>query len=69
MHTENSCPERIVLFVLSVDPSQIRVYIIGDPVEPKIVWKKLADQFQKTWANKLTLRKILFSLMLREGNF
>ena len=53
--------------VLSVDPSLL--YIIGDPVDPTIVRKKLADQFQKKiWANKLTLRKRLFALNLREGN-
>ena len=32
------------------------------------MWKKLADQFQKkTWANKLHLRKKLYSLRLKEG--
>ena len=56
----------LATIVLSVDPSLL--YLIGDPVDPTIVWKKLADQFQKTWANKLTLRKRQFSLKLREGN-
>ena len=36
--------------VLSVDPSLL--YLIGDPEDPIVVWKKLADQFQKkTWVN------------------
>ena len=33
------------------------------------MWKKLSDQFQKkTWANKLALRRKLYSLRLREGD-
>ena len=33
------------------------------------VWEKLASQFlKKTWANKLTLRKKLYSLRLKEGD-
>ena len=33
------------------------------------VWKKLADQFQKkTWANKLELRRKLYSLKLKDGD-
>ena len=52
--------------VLSVEPSLL--YLVGDPDDPVAVWKKLADQFQKkTWANKLQLRKRLYSLRLREG--
>ena len=31
--------------VLSVDPSLL--YLIGDPENPVLVWKKLSDQFQK----------------------
>ena len=42
--------------------------MLGDPVDPVAVWKKLSDHFQKkTWANKLHLRKKLYSLRLREG--
>ena len=56
----------LATIVLPVDP--LLLYIIGDPVDPIIVWKKLADQFQKkTWANKLTLIRWLFSLKLRKG--
>ena len=32
--------------VLSLEPSLL--YLIGDPDNPGVVWKKLADQFQKT---------------------
>ena len=44
---------------LSVKPSFF--YLIGDPDDPAVVWKKLADQFQKKmWANELALRRRLF---------
>ena len=57
----------LAMIVLSVDP--FLLYIIGDPIDPTIVLKKLAYQFQKkTLANKLMLRRRLFSLKLREGN-
>ena len=56
----------LAIVVLSVEPSLL--YLIGDPVDPVAVWKKLMDQFQKkTWANKLELRRKLYSLRLREG--
>ena len=36
--------------------------------DPVAVWKKLIDQFQKkTWANKLELRRKLYSLRLKDG--
>ena len=45
------------------------LYLIGDPQDPAIVWEKLANQFQKkTWANKLALRRKLYSLRLRDGD-
>ena len=38
----------LATIVLSADPSLL--YLIGDPEDPIVVWKKLADQFQKkTW--------------------
>ena len=42
----------LATIVLSVDPTLS--YLLGqDPENPAVVWKKLADQFQKkTWANK-----------------
>lgn len=56
----------LAVIVLSIDPSLL--YLIGDPDDPIIVWKKLSDQFQKkTWANKLALRRKLYSLRLKEG--
>ena len=52
--------------VLAVQTSLL--YFIGDPEDPVIVWKKLADQFQKkTWANKLALRRRLYSLKMKAG--
>ena len=53
--------------VLSIEPSLL--HLIGDPEDPIVVWKKLADQFQKkTWANKLELRCKLHALRLRDGD-
>ena len=44
----------LVIIVLAVDPSLL--YLLGDPEDPKAVWKKLEEQFQpKTWSNKLQL--------------
>ncbi len=45
------------------------LYLLGDPVDPRIVWEKLAGQFQrKSWANKLELKRKLFSMKLdKEG--
>jgi len=56
----------LATIVLAVDPSLL--YLIGaDPKDPKVVWKALADQFQRnTWANKLELKRKLFSLRLAE---
>ena len=52
--------------VLSVEPSLL--YLLGDPQDPVIVWKKLCDQFQKkTWSNKLILRRKLLSLKPKEN--
>ena len=52
---------------LSLEPSFL--YLIGDLDDPGVVWKKLADQFQrKTWAHKLALRRRLYSLKLKEDD-
>ena len=58
----------LATIVLAVDPSLL--YMIGpDPVDPVAVWKALSDQFQrKTWANKLDLKRKLFSMRLGEGS-
>ena len=56
----------LAIIVLSVEPSLL--YLIGDPEDPVAVWNKLKDQFQKkTWANKLELRRKLYSLRLKDG--
>lgn len=56
----------LATIVLSVDPKLL--YLLGEPEDPVLVWKKLADQFQKkTWANKLALRRQLYSTRLKEG--
>ena len=53
--------------VLSVDTTLL--YLISDPQDPVIIWKKLADQFEKeTWATRLLdLRCKLQSLQLKDG--
>ena len=57
----------LAIIVLSTEPSLL--YLIGDPENPVTVWRKLADQFQKkTWANKLALRRKLYSLRLKDGD-
>ena len=57
----------LATIALSLEPSLL--YQIGDPDDPGLVWKKLADQFQKkTWDNKLALRRRLYSLKLKEGD-
>ena len=56
----------LATIVLAIDPTLL--YLVGDPVDPEAVWKKLSGQFQKkTWANKLALRKKLFSMKLRDS--
>ena len=55
----------LATIVLTVDPTLL--YLLGEPDSPVTVWEKLAGQFQKkTWANKLTLRRKLYSLRLKE---
>ena len=50
-------------------PTPSLLYLIGDPEDPITVWQKLAGQFQKkTWANKLELRRKLYSLRLKGGD-
>lgn len=56
----------LAIIVLAVDPKLL--YLLGEPEDPKEVWNKLANQFQKkTWCNKLQLRRRLYALKLREG--
>ena len=57
----------LAIIVLSVDPSLL--YLLGDPEDRVVGWKKLSDQFQKkTWANKLSLRRRLNNLRLKDGD-
>jgi len=56
----------LATIVLAVDPSLL--YLIGDPEDPRAVWQKLSGQSQKkTWANKLSLRKKLFTMKLSDS--
>ena len=56
----------LATIVLAIDPSLL--YLIGaDPKDPVVVWKALANQFQRnTWANKLELKRKLFSMKLAD---
>lgn len=47
-----------VLIILSVEPSLF--YLLSDLEDPVFAWKKLSDQFQKMWANKLEMRRLHF---------
>lgn len=49
----------LALIVLSVEP--LLLYLFGNLEDPVVMWK-LSDQFQKKWANKLELRRRLYSL-------
>ena len=41
--------------------------VVRDPENLTVVWRKLADQFQKkTWANKLAFRRKLYNLKLKD---
>ena len=56
----------LATIVLAVEPSLL--YLLGDPEDPVAVWKRLSGQFQKkTWANKLNLRKKLFTMKLSDS--
>ena len=56
----------LATIVLAVGPSLL--YLLGNPEDPIVVWKKLRDQFQKkTWANRLALRRKLHTLQLKDG--
>ena len=56
----------LVIIVLLIELSLL--YLIGEPEDPVIVWRKLRDHFQKkTWVNRLDLRRKLYSLCLKEG--
>ena len=57
----------LATIVLSVDPSLL--YLLGNPVDPVAVWRKLEEQFQKkSWVNRLNLRRKLHSLILKDGD-
>ena len=57
----------LAIIVLSIDPSLL--YLLGDPKDTVVVWTVLSNQFQKnTWANRLTLRRRLHSIRLRDGD-
>ena len=51
--------------VLSIDTSML--YLLGEPKDPIEVWRKLENQFQKNWINKLILSRELYMLHLEPG--
>ena len=57
----------LATIILTLDPNLL--YLLGEPDDLVFVWEKLAEQFQKkSWANKLILRRKLYSLQLKEGD-
>ena len=51
--------------VLALDTTLL--YLLDDPEDPAVVWKTLEDQYQKkSWANRLRLRRKLYSLKVDE---
>ena len=57
----------LATIVLSVDTTLL--YLISDPQDPVVVWRKLAGQFEKkTWATGLDLRRKLHLLHWKMGN-
>ena len=53
--------------VLAIDPKLL--YIIGNPDNPSEVWNKLENVFQqKSFANKLRLKRKLYNLKLSSGD-
>ena len=57
----------LATIVLAVEPKLL--YLIGDPKDPKEVWQKLQDTFQKkSWVNKFRLKRKLYSLKLKPGD-
>ena len=56
----------LTTIVLAVSPELL--YLLNEPEDPVVVWNTLAKQFQKrTWANKLSLRRKLYNLKLKES--
>ena len=56
----------LAIIVLAIEAKLL--YIVGDPVDPLVVWNKLRDTFQrKTWSNKLRLRRRLYGMKLKDG--
>ncbi len=53
----------LAIIVLAVDPSLL--YLLGEPENPGSGWTRLEEQ--KTWANKLHMRRKLYALRLKEG--
>ena len=63
----NRRDKALATIVLAVEPKLL--YLLGDPDDPAVVWEKLQNTFQrKTWANKLRLRRKLYSLRLKNGD-
>lgn len=57
----------LATIVLAVEPKLL--YLIGDPNDPKVVWEKLQDIFQKkSWANKFRLKRKLYNMKLKPGD-
>ena len=55
----------LATIILAVEPSLL--YLLDNPEDPIVMWKKLRDQFQKkTWANRWALYRKLHTLQLKD---
>ena len=58
----------LAIVVLAINPALLYL-LIGEPTDPTGVWTKLENLFQKkSWANKLSMRRKLHSLRLKDGD-
>ena len=57
----------LAIIVLAISPALL--YLIGvDPDDPREVWEKLINQFQrKSWSNKLSIRRKLYDRKPKKG--
>lgn len=57
----------LAIIVIALQPKLL--YMIGHPKDPKVVWEKLQDTFQKkSWVNKLRLKRKLHNMKLKPGD-
>lgn len=57
----------LATIVLAIQPSLL--YLVGDPKDPVVVWKKLQDTYQKkSWTNVLDLKRKLYNMKMQRND-